>query len=111
MAVLAHPDKVKALVIVEGTIRGDAKAAAKLKDVPILVLYGDNVDKSKMFSGQRDSNIKMAALAKAAGGSIEIVNLPDLGIRGNTHFMMMEKNNAQIADVINEWLVKRGLYD
>jgi len=43
-AALAHPDKVKALVIVEGTIRGDAKAAAKLKDVPILVLYGDNVD-------------------------------------------------------------------
>jgi pimeloyl-ACP methyl ester carboxylesterase len=110
-AALAHPDKVKALVIVEGTIRGNAETAAKLKNVPILVLYGDNVEKSRMFSGQRENNIKMAALANAAGGSIEIVNLPDLGIRGNTHFMMMEKNNAQIADVINEWLVKRGLYD
>ena len=110
-AALAHPDKVKALVIIEGTIRGNAETAAKLKDVPILVVYGDNVEKSKMFSGQRENNIKMAALAKAAGGSVEIVNLPDLGIRGNTHFMMMEKNNAQIADVINEWLVKRGLYD
>jgi dienelactone hydrolase len=109
-AALAHPDKVKALVIVEGTIRGNAETAAKLKNVPILVVYGDNVEKSKMFLGQRENNIKMAALAKAAGGSIEIVNLPDLGIRGNTHFMMMEKNNAQIADVINEWLVKRGLY-
>jgi pimeloyl-ACP methyl ester carboxylesterase len=110
-AALAHPDKVKALVIVEGTIRGNAETAAKLKNVPILVVYGDNVEKSAMFSGQRENNIKMAALAKAAGGSVEIVNLPDLGIRGNTHFMMMEKNNAQIADVINEWLVKRGLYD
>jgi hypothetical protein len=98
-------------VIVEGTIRGNAETVAKLKNVPILVLYGDNVEKSRMFSGQRENNIKMAELAKAAGGSIEIVSLPDLGIRGNTHFMMMEKNNAQIADVINEWLVKRGLYD
>ena len=64
-----------------------------------------------MFSGQRENNIKMAALAKAAGGSVEIVNLPDLGIRGNTHFMMMEKNNAEIADVIQKWLVGKGLAD
>ena len=110
-AALAHPDKVKALVIVEGTIRGNAETAARLKDVPILVLYGDNVDKSRMFSGQRENNIRMAALAKAAGGSIEIVNLPDLGIRGNTHFMMMEKNNGEIADVIQKWLVGKGLVD
>src|SRR4051795_10480576 len=39
-AALANPDKVKALVIVEGTIRGNADSAAKLKDVPILVVYG-----------------------------------------------------------------------
>jgi hypothetical protein len=110
-AALANPEKVKALVIIECTIRGNAETAAKVKNVTILVLYGDNVDKSKMFSGQRENNIKMAALAKAAGGSIDIVNLPDLGMRGNTHFMMMEKNNAQIAGVINEWLVKRGLSD
>jgi hypothetical protein len=29
-----------------------------------------------MFSGQRKTNMEMAELAKAAGGSIEIVNLP-----------------------------------
>jgi pimeloyl-ACP methyl ester carboxylesterase len=110
-AALAHPDKVKALVIIEGTIRGNVETAAKVKGVPILVLYGDNVEKSKMFSTQRENNIKMAALAKAAGGSIEIVNLPDLGIRGNTHFMMMEKNNAQIADIVEKWLVGKGLTD
>ena len=110
-AALAHPDKVKALVIVEGTIRGNAETAAKLKNVPILVLYGDNVDKSAMFSGQRENNIKMAALAKAAGGSVEIVNLPELGIRGNSHFMMMEKNNAEVAEVIQKWLIAKGLVD
>jgi pimeloyl-ACP methyl ester carboxylesterase len=108
-AALKHPDKVKALVIVEGTIRGDAATATALKDIPILVLYGDNVDKSPMFSRQRENNRKMAALAKAAGGSIEIVNLPDLGIKGNSHFPMMEKNNAEVADVIHKWLAGKGL--
>jgi hypothetical protein len=53
----------------------------------------------------------MAALAKTAGGSIDIVNLPEVGIKGNTHFMMMEKNNAEIADVIQKWLVGKGLVD
>src|SRR5690349_9048617 len=52
-AALANPAKIKALVIIEGTIRGNAATASKLKDVPILVLYGDNVDKSRMFSEQR----------------------------------------------------------
>jgi len=110
-AALARPDKVKALINVEGTLRGDAKTAAALKHVPILVLYGDNVDKSKGFSSQRKINQEMAALAKAAGGSIEIVNLPEVGMRGNTHFPMMERNNAEIADFIQGWLISKGLAD
>jgi hypothetical protein len=108
-AALANPEKVKALIIIEGTIRGNAQTAAKVKNVPILVLYGDNVEKSRMFSEQREHNIRMAAMAKEAGGSIEIVNLPEVGIKGNTHFMMMEKNNAEIADYVEHWLERRGL--
>ncbi len=42
----------------------------------------------------------MAALAKAAGGSIDIIDLPDRGIKGNTHMMMMDKNNGAVASVI-----------
>jgi len=110
-AALARPDKVKALIVVEGTLRGDASTAAALRHIPILVLYGDNVDKSPMFSNQRKANEQMAGMAKAAGGSIEIVNLPDVGMRGNTHFPMMERNNAEIADIIQSWLVSKGLID
>jgi len=110
-AALARPDKVRALVVVEGTLRGDAATAAALKKVPILVLYGDSVDQSPNFSEQRETNTRMAALAKAAGGSIEIVNLPDLGIKGNTHMMMMDKNNAEVADVIQKWLIAKDLVD
>ncbi len=110
-AALARPDKVKALVVVEGTLRGDAATAAALKHIPILVLYGDYVDKSRSATAQRQNNLRMAEVAKAAGGSIENVNLPDVGIRGNTHFMMMEKNNAEIADFIQKWLVGKGLVD
>ena len=30
--------------------------------------------------------------------------LPALGIKGNGHMMMMDKNNLQIADLIIDWL-------
>ena len=30
--------------------------------------------------------------------------LPDLGIKGNSHMLMMDKNNIQIADLIIAWL-------
>jgi len=34
------------------------------------------------------------------------IKLADLGIRGNSHVMMLEKNNRQIAAVIARWLDK-----
>ncbi len=110
-AALARPDKIKALVDVEGTLRGDETTAAKLKHIPMLVLYGDNIDDTTMFGPQRRINLNMAALARAVGGDIEIVNLPDIGMRGNTHFMMMERNNLEIADYIDKWLAGKGLTD
>jgi hypothetical protein len=35
--------------------------------------------------------------------------LPDIGINGNSHMLMQEKNNAEIADVIQKWLVAKGM--
>ena len=39
------------------------------------------------------------------------INLPDIGIKGNSHMMMQDKNNAEIAEVIQKWLVGKGLVD
>ena len=53
----------------------------------------------------------MALRDKTTGGSIDIVGLPELGIRGNSHFAMMERNNAEVAEVIHKWLAGKGLVD
>ena len=37
------------------------------------------------------------------------VDLPDLGIKGNTHMPMMDKNSDQVAQVIQDWMAKQGL--
>jgi Integrase core domain len=36
----------------------------------------------------------------AQNGSAEILHPPELGIHGNTHLIMMDRNNLQIADLI-----------
>ena len=50
-----------------------------------------------------------AAAVRAGGGTVDVINLPELGIKGNSHMLMQDKNNAQIAEVIHKWLVGKGL--
>jgi pimeloyl-ACP methyl ester carboxylesterase len=41
---------------------------------------------------------------KQAGVNVSLVKLAEIGLRGNGHMMMMEKNSDAIAQVIVEWL-------
>ncbi|MEA2936788.1 MAG: hypothetical protein QOC56_292, partial [Alphaproteobacteria bacterium] len=44
------------------------------------------------------------AYLKQAGVDVTFVRLADIGLRGNGHMMMMEKNSDDIAKVILDWL-------
>ena len=35
------------------------------------------------------------------------LRLPDIGIRGNGHMMMLEENNLEIAGLLHEWVAER----
>ena len=41
---------------------------------------------------------------KSAGGQADMLAPPDRGIRGNSHMIMQDKNNLQIADLILKWI-------
>jgi hypothetical protein len=57
----------------------------------------------------RQIGLAFADAVKAAGGHVDVLDLPGVGMRGNSHMMMMDRNNAAIADVINDWLERRRL--
>ena len=44
-----------------------------------------------------------------AGVANDLIRLERVGIRGNNHKMMIEKNSAEIAAFIQNWLAKRNL--
>jgi hypothetical protein len=43
---------------------------------------------------------------RQAGAQPTFMRLADIGIKGNSHVMMNEKNNKEIAAVIAQWLGK-----
>jgi pimeloyl-ACP methyl ester carboxylesterase len=105
----SRPDKIKAIVAVEPAVAGDKAKAGALKDVPVLMIFGDYVAQDARWPKMRAADIEFGDAVKAAGGNVELVNLPEVGIVGNSHMLMMDKNNGQIADLIQKWLVGKGL--
>ena len=47
--------------------------------------------------------------ANRHGGDATVVHLPEIGIRGNTHFPFSDLNNAQIADEVLKFLSAKKL--
>jgi len=88
----------------------------KLTHIPIIIYYGDNIpDKPNPNPGQDGWRVRleMARLWRDAvnknGGDVTLVHLPEIGIKGNTHFPFSDLNNVEIADLLSEWLKQKGL--
>jgi pimeloyl-ACP methyl ester carboxylesterase len=111
LAAEQRPDKIKAIVAVESATAGKVVNAPKLKDVPVLMVFGDYVDQHPRWATFKKIDLEYAAAVRAGGGTVDVINLPEQGIKGNSHMMMQDKNNAQIAEVIQKWLLGKGFSD
>ena len=85
-------------------------------DIPIVFYFGDYIDNGPedimstgFWKGIRDGAVAFAQQYNADGGDCTVVNLPDVGIIGNSHFMFQELNNQEIADHVAAWMAERGL--
>ena len=52
---------------------------------------------------------KWAQAIAAAGGKVDTFELPKMGIKGNTHMLMMDRNSDDVAKLVNDWIGKQGL--
>lgn len=69
----------------------------KLKGIPILILTAE-------ASYHAPYDHCTVRYLEQAGVPSTFIRLPDVGIRGNGHMMMVERNNMAIAAVISGWL-------
>ena len=109
-AALKAPEKVKGLIAIEPAgAPPPGPELDKLKGIPVLIVWGDFVDKNAVWTRQQPASRKFADDLKARGGDVEWIELPKVGIAGNTHMMMMDTNSDQIADLVQDWMKRKGL--
>jgi hypothetical protein len=77
---------------------------SRLAQVPTLVMFGDYIDKSKFWQSSLNSCNRYVRAVNAAGGDATMMHLPAMGIGGNSHMVMQDKNSLQVAELIDRWI-------
>ena len=73
---------------------------AVLAKIPILIVVGDHFTTPQPTAACQ-TELKQV---NAAGGDMTFIALPTLGLKGNSHMFMQDRNNLQVADVIQYWI-------
>ncbi|MGZ3361214.1 MAG: alpha/beta hydrolase, partial [Xanthobacteraceae bacterium] len=79
-----------------------ARQLPNLKRIPVVIIMSE-------ASYHAAYDHCTAAYLNQAGVPNTLIRLADVGVRGNGHMMMIEKNNAAIAGVIAQWLDRQRL--
>jgi pimeloyl-ACP methyl ester carboxylesterase len=98
-------DGIAAIVAIEpGACPAPTDDLAPYKDLPILVLWGDYVSEFPRWAPRLENCRNFVAAANRAGGKAEMLALPDVGIKGNSHMLMQDDNSLDIADMVLAWI-------
>jgi pimeloyl-ACP methyl ester carboxylesterase len=87
-----------------------------LTRIPILIVMGDNIPLEphtdfglELWRVVRERARQFVAAVNARGGDATYVELPDAGLKGNSHFAMADLNNVAVAGLVSEFLARKGL--
>ncbi|TKX81281.1 hypothetical protein EXE53_06070 [Halorubrum sp. SD626R] len=99
------PDLVERIVAVEPVgAPTDPQIVAEMGgDAPFMGVYGDYVGERGQ-TGRKEATQTTAELAGEVSPASTLLSLPDEGVSGNTHLMMQDDNNGEIADRILTWI-------
>ncbi len=81
----------------------------KLTKIPMQVVWGDNTDKSPTYASSVKMSKLFAEIVNKYGGKVQILMLPDAGLKGNTHLPFADMNNVAVADLMSKFLAENGL--
>ena len=90
---------------------------AELTRVPIQIVYGDNIERtmpSPVFGVELWRVVTQRAqqfvnLINSRGGRVTVLNLPDVGLKGGTHFPFSDLNNVEVAELLSTYLHEERL--
>lgn len=104
---------------VGGTLRAlgvSMEEFKKLTKIPIIIYYGDYIPTEPVENPAQEQWRAALQMAKKwrdtvnqHGGDVTVIHLPEIGIKGNTHFPFSDLNNLEIAELVANWLKEKGL--
>ena len=76
--------------------------------IPILIVFGDHLAETfnSFWQVAFDTCNAFIERINNAGGDAQMLYPPELGIFGNSHMLMQDKNSLQIADLILGWIAE-----
>ena len=115
-AALLNPAAMKGLVLVEpGSCPANYtdEQIATLAKLPILVVFGDYRDTPTgmpalpTWQARYEGCQALIGRLRTAGGPAQMISPTEIGVRGNSHMIMQDKNHLQVADLILKWIDER----
>ena len=110
-AALINPKGIKAMVLVEpGRCPNNytAEQMAIVSKIPTLIVFGDYLNQPTgvphSWQTAYDGCKTYVEKVNTLGGKAQVLHLPQQGIKGNSHMLMQDKNNLQVADLILKWI-------
>lgn len=107
---------------IEGLTGGCAGIPVKMEQfmqltrIPIVMYFGDYIPETPSKNlGDENWRVRLQMGRKFVecinrhGGNATLVELPKIGIHGNTHFLMQDLNNDVLADLFDSWLRQNNL--
>lgn len=101
-----RPDAIAAIVVVEpaGAPNLSEDDYARAAQVPHLFIWGDNCDEHPAWGRYKPDAVAASDRLRRHGGRVEHLDLPTLGIFGNSHLPMMDDNSFEIGQMVRRWL-------
>jgi pimeloyl-ACP methyl ester carboxylesterase len=109
-AALIDPTGVRGIISIEMPCQTNLAAAqlATLAKIPTLIMFGDHLGDVQggpaNWAASFEGCQKFVQQLKDAKGDAEMMHLPALGIKGNSHMLMQDRNSDQLADLVLRWI-------
>lgn len=100
---LRQPSAMKAVIALEPSGAPNRMPEAA-QDLPRLVVWGDRVAEHTVWREYRKQVDRHLESLTERGIDAQTIDLPARGIRGNSHFPMLDRNQEQVLDIVLQWL-------
>jgi hypothetical protein len=110
-AALLNPAGIRGMISIEMPCPDlSAEQIGTLAKIPTLVMFGDHLGDVQSgpanWAQSLDTCNTYVKKVKDAGGDAVMMYLPQMGIKGNSHMLMQDRNSLQLADLIIDWIDK-----